>query len=293
MAWILSAFADEAGEDMDTQIEALQTAGIDHIDLRVVDGINICDLPIDHAEKVAKKLEAANIKVWMYGSPIGKIDIADDFAIDAKKLEHLGELKAIFSTPAVRLFSYYNKKNPVDAAAWQAEALDRMKRLIEIANRCDLVLYHENEAGIFGCHFKDVAVLRDECRAVDPDHFKMIFDFDNYNHCGDDVLEAWRELGDTTDAVHFKESKKQADGKYQHVPVGTGDGHVLEILQDLAQRGWEGNFTLEPHLKHSAAVMSTGPSGQQNQALNDMTAPECFQIAAEAAIGLMKQVGKR
>ncbi len=292
MVWTLSAFADEAGGSMDEQIAALQKAGIDHIDLRSVDGINITELPAAHARQVAKKLDDASIRVGMFGSPIGKIDIADDFEIDTHKLEHLGEMKDIFGAAKVRLFSYYNKQE-AEHSVWQAKCIDRLKRLTEIAARLDLVLYHENERHIFGDLVRDVGVIRDQCRQADPEHFKLIFDFDNYNQSGEDVMAAWRELGPATDAIHLKESKKQSDGTFQHVPVGTGDGHVPEILRDLADRGWEGPLTLEPHLAHSAAVMATGPSGQANQALKDMTPAECFQLAAEAAKDVLKQVGKR
>lgn len=289
MNWILSAFADEAGPTVDEQITALKNAGIDHIDLRNLEGHNITVLPLDLAKTTARKLDGAGIKLGMYGSPIGKIDIADDFDIDAKKLEHLGELKNIFGCAKVRVFSYYNKAK-APHAEWQAQCVERLKRLTDIAVRCDLVLYHENERHIFGDLAKDVAVIRDQCRAANPEHFKMIFDFDNYNQSGEDVLACWGELGDTTDAIHFKESKKQPDGKYQHVPIGTGDGHVLQIMQSLADRKWEGQITLEPHLAHSAAVMATGPSGQANQSLKDMTPPECFQIAADAAKALLAQI---
>ena len=49
MGWTitaLSAFADEAGGSSDAQIEALGRAGLTEIDVRSIDGHNICDLPI-------------------------------------------------------------------------------------------------------------------------------------------------------------------------------------------------------------------------------------------------------
>ena len=63
-------------------------------------------------------------------------------------------------------------------------------------------------------------------------------------------------------------------------------------MRELADRGWEGPITLEPHLKRSAAVMATGPSGQANESLKDMGPADCFQLAAEHAIDLLRQVGR-
>lgn len=292
MKWPVSAFADEAGGTIEEQIEALNNAGLDRIDVRNVNGHSIIALPLDEAEAIRKKLDAAGITVAMYGSPIGKIDITDDFQVDLGRLEHLIKLKPILGCNAVRMFSYFNRKENLPHDQWQAKVLGNMKALIELAASHGMVLYHENERHIFGDLIKDVAVLRDECRDAAPDTFKMIFDFDNYNQSGEDVWEAWQTLGDTSDAIHLKESKKQPDGGYFHVPVGTGDGHVQRILQTLADRGWTGPLTLEPHLSHSAAVMATGPSGQSDQALKDMTPAETFQVAADAAIGILKDVGR-
>ena len=116
MPWTLSGFADEAAADIDGQIVACRRGGLAHLDLRNVNGHNITQLPLDLASDVAAKLRAAGIAVAMYGSPLGKIDITDDFATDLAKLEHLGKLKPILGCSAVRIFSYYNRtKQPLDS----------------------------------------------------------------------------------------------------------------------------------------------------------------------------------
>jgi len=291
MGWILSAFADEAGDRVDEQIRALSEASIGYIDLRSVDGTNIVELPVEQAEAVKAKLDAAGIGVCMYGSPIGKIDLADDFEIDVKRLEHLGAMKQVFGAQAVRLFSYYNRAGQ-DMAAWKAGAVDRLRRLVEIAERHDLVLYHENELGIYGGPGDAVAELRDAVHAEAPQRFKLIFDFDNFNQNDEDVWSTYAMLREAIGALHLKESKKQSDGSYQHVPAGEGDGQMPRVLSDLASRGWDGPLTLEPHLARSAAVLATGPHGAANQSLADLSPFDCFQVAAKAARKLLADVGR-
>lgn len=292
MAWILSGFADEADQDMDRQIAALVEAGVKYVDLRNVDGINIVDLPLDHAQLVKQKLDTAGIKVCMYGSPIGKIDLADDFEIDRKRMDRLGELKEVFGAQAVRLFSYFNKKAGLPAEQWRQRAIERLQGLIELAEQHDLILYHEHEPGLYGGDLLSVKVLRDELHLQNPHRFRLIFDFDNFNQAGHNVWSCYEELKDVIGAIHLKESKKQPDGSFMHVPVGQGDGHVEQILRDLATRKWEGSLTLEPHLARSPAVLATGPHGQANQSLADLTPHECFVVAAEAAHDLLERVGK-
>jgi sugar phosphate isomerase/epimerase len=292
MNWILSAFADEAADGAEGQIAALLEAGIDHIDVRNADGHNISNMPEDYARTMARKLEAAGIRVCMFGSPVGKIDIADDFEIDVQKMRHLGRMKQIFNADKVRIFSYWNKKGPAEEAVWRKVALERLHRLSDLAGELGLVLYHENELGIFGDYVRRVAILRDEIHAKHPGQFKLIFDFDNFNQCGEPVADAWAKLGPAIEAIHLKESRKGPDGTFQHVPAGQGDGRIPQVLADLAARGWNGPLTLEPHLARSAGVVATGAHGMPNQSLKDLTPAQCFQIAAKAAKELLRQVGR-
>lgn len=282
--WTLSAFTDEAGGECQTQIEAAQRAGLSRIDLRGVDGHNISVLPLENAQNVKKQLDAAGISIQMFGSPIGKIDIADDLETDLQKLRHLGELAPVLGCSWVRIFSFYNK-NGASHADWQSQSLDRLTQLRDHAQKLGLVLFHENERHIFGDLVADVQTLAQLRNA----HFKTIFDFDNFNQSGENVWEAWQTLADVTDAIHLKDS---TTGN-MHVPVGQGNGQIPEILADALKRGWSGPLAIEPHLSHSGAVAATGPSGTVNQAYGKMPAPESFHLAASAATQMLNQIGAR
>ena len=284
MTWTISAFADEAGSTTEQQIAALQRANLTHIDVRNVEDHNISELPLDVAEAMARKLGDAGITVAMFGSPIGKIDIADDMQVDLDKLEHLAKLRDVFGCNAVRIFSYYNKgEQAMDT--WQRESVDRLSRLRDLAGKLGLVLYHENERHIFGDKLEQVQVIAEQLR--NGDSFRMIFDFDNYNQSGDDVWNNWTHLKDKTDAFHFKDSTKDK----MHVPLGQGNGQAPKILADAVAAGWSGPCSIEPHVKRSKAVLATGVSGQANQALADMSAADSFQVACDAVHAVLKQVG--
>lgn len=280
MTWTLSAFTDEAGAEIDQQITACQRGGLTHLDLRNIGKTSIIDLPVDQAKQICQKLDSANIKVHMFGSPIGKIDIADDFNIDLKRLNHLGELAKVFDCNKVRMFSYYNKNN-IAKDQWQTQSLERLKQLRDQAGKLNLALYHENESDIFGDLPEDVAQIA-ELR--DENTFKLIYDFANYVTAGVDNWQAWQIFKDKTDCFHLKDKKTTGE----HMPMGQGDGQADKILADAAANNWQGVCVLEPHLSHSEAVLSTGPSGTGNQQLAKMPLSESFQIAVEAAQKLLK-----
>lgn len=282
MSWTLSAFADEAAPSCEAQIAALQRAGLKHIDIRSIEGHNISALPTEIARQVKTKLDDAGIKTQMLGSPLGKIDIADDLESDLQKLRHLGEVAPILDCNAVRIFSYYNKAG-APHLAWMANSLNRLETLREEAEKLGLVLYHENERHIFGDLGDDVLHIS----ALRNDHFKLIFDFDNFNQSGEDVWATWQKLAGVTDSFHLKDSTAEN----MHVPVGLGNGHVLDIITDAVKRGWSGPVAVEPHLSHSGAVAATGPSGTVNESYKAMPTPESFHLAVEAAKTLLADAG--
>ncbi|HEX9996726.1 MAG TPA: sugar phosphate isomerase/epimerase [Abditibacterium sp.] len=282
MNWTLSAFADEAAPSGEAQIAALQRAGLKYIDIRSIEGHNISALPKVIALALKPKLDEAGISVQMLGSPLGKIDIADDFETDLQKLRHIGEVAPVLGCNAVRIFSYYNKGG-ASHPEWMAKSLSRLESLRDEAKNLGLVLFHENERHIFGDLGDDVAQIA----ALRDDNFKLIFDFDNYNQSGEDVWATWQKLAGQTDSFHLKDST--AGNK--HVPVGLGNGKIPEIIADAVKRGWSGPVAVEPHLTHSGAVAATGPSGVANEAYGAMPAHESFHIAVETAKSLLSSVG--
>lgn len=282
MTWTLSAFADEAADSAADQIAALQQAKIDHVDLRSVDGISIVELPVDHATQVKQLLDDAGVKVGMYGSPIGKTDIADEIEIELTRLDHLGKMLDVFGATNVRIFSFYNKDG-IPHDEWKAQSFDKLAKLRDRAAELGLVLFHENETEVYGDHPDQIVELAE----LRTDHFKLIYDFANYQRTGAEPWANWQRLKPTTDALHFKDQKANGD----HVPIGQGDTKAVEIMADAVATGWSGPCTLEPHLFMSDAVLSTNVHGRGDTSLAGKTREELFQIAAQNAHKLMADAG--
>ena len=78
--FILSAFADEAGGGLLSQIEALKSNGLTHIEPRGLDEGNISAYTAEQARAVKKILDEHGVGVSSIGSYFGKIGIGDDFA---------------------------------------------------------------------------------------------------------------------------------------------------------------------------------------------------------------------
>ncbi|MEE0898732.1 MAG: sugar phosphate isomerase/epimerase, partial [Acutalibacteraceae bacterium] len=90
------AFADEASPNIDEQIAALKRNGLQGLEIRNVDGVNVSDITLEKAKEVKKKLSSNGLVTWSIGSPIGKINIEnDDFSAHTEKLKHTLEIANI------------------------------------------------------------------------------------------------------------------------------------------------------------------------------------------------------
>lgn len=238
----ISGFSDEIDQSIDKQIDVLQEIGQKYIELRNADGINVSDLTIQQAEAVYDKLMTAGIRVSSMGSPIGKINICDDFSLHLSLLDHTLELAQLFETPYIRMFSFYVPEGK--AADYEAEVFRRTEQMIEHAVKKNITLLHENEKEIYG----DIAVrCKNLMEHFYGENYKAVFDFANFVQCGQDTLEAYEMLHPYIEYVHVKDAR-QADGEV--VLAGDGDGHVKELLQKLDTDGYHGYLSLEPHLSN-------------------------------------------
>ena len=231
------AFADEASACIDGQITAMKRNGLDGLEIRGVDGVNISDISCEKAAEVRRKLDDAGLAVWSIGSPIGKIGINDDFDLHKEKLRHTIELAHILGTENIRMFSFYipDGENP---ELYSEAVLDRMGQMLNIAEGSGAALCHENEKGIYG----DTAERYLKLLRAFPS-LKGIFDPANFVQCDVDTLQAWELLAPHIFYMHIKDALSD----HSVVPAGCGKGNLQTIVNEFIKQGGS-CFTVEPHL---------------------------------------------
>ena len=271
------AFADEASPDIDGQIAALRENGLDGLEIRNVDGVNVSDISAAKAREVRKKTDAAGLAVWSVGAPIGKIDIEkDDFKTHTEKFRRTLEMAEILGARNIRLFSFYipKDKNPGD---YENEVIERLGCFAEYAGGSGITLCHENEKGIYGDVFERCVKIHKALPEI-----KAVFDPANFVQCGVDTLKAWDALKCCTEYLHIKDAL--ADGSV--VPAGKGIGNLPEILSSYkAHNG--GAVTLEPHLKVFDGLSSL-ENGDEKSVVGEVYSYPSNSAAFKAAADALK-----
>ena len=247
----LSAFADEISADLDEQIVVLQSENIQYLDLRGAWGINVLDLTDQQVMTIKQTLNKHNIGVACIASPLGKVSITSPFDEQMKKLERALELADIFQAPFIRIFSFYppvlsaedaESGEFVDPAEWRDEVHKRLTSMTEKARTANVTLLHENEKDIYG---DTIARCVDLLKSIHDTHFQAAFDPANFIQCGQTPFpDAYEALRPWLSYVHVKDAL--ADGNV--VAAGEGESHWSDILQRLRKSGYDGFFSLEPHL---------------------------------------------
>jgi sugar phosphate isomerase/epimerase len=270
--FILSAFGDEISPYLDEQIKVLLVNDIHYLEFRGMEGKGIIDYPLPDVKDAYRQLNKAGIAVSAVGSPIGKIPVTEEFPPHLERFKKTIEVAHALNTSYIRMFSFYipePRASDADSVRYREEVLNRWRYFIDAARGSGLTLLHENEKGIYGDTADRCLDLLD---SLNSPYVKATFDPANFVQCGEETYpRAFEMLRKHIAYLHIKDAHA-VDGSV--VPAGQGDGKLPEIIQALAQSGFEGFLSIEPHLNASL------PGG----------GPELFGIAARALKGILKSL---
>jgi len=241
LQYMVSGFADEIHPDFDVQLNVLKELGQKFIEFRSADGIGVGDMSVKQVRDYQDKLREAGIRVSAIGSLIGKIFITEDFQPHFESFQHVVNLAKEMGTPYIRMFSFYIPEGEPEEK-YKEEVFYRIGKLVDYAAKQNVVLLHENEQDIYG---ENADCCRELMEEFYGPHFKCTFDFANFVQCGQDTIEAYQMLKPYVNYVHVKDAIK---GSGEVVVAGDGDGHLKEIMKELLDGGYEGYFSIEPHL---------------------------------------------
>jgi sugar phosphate isomerase/epimerase len=275
----ISGFCDEITDEFSDQLDAMQTMGINYVEVRglAVNGkpkAVIVDLTEDDLRAAKRELDSRGMRVSAIGSPIGKIQITDDFEAHLERFK--GALRAadILETNYIRMFSFFMPEDE-DPADHRDEVMRRLGALSDAArkHRSDILLLHENESDIYG---DTPARCKDIFESVGADNLRLTLDPANFVACGvKPYTEALPALRPWLHYVHVKDKESQA-GKV--VVAGEGAAEWRELLTALKAEGYSGFFSLEPHLQ--VAGRSYGYTGH-----------DLFAKAHAGLMGLLAETG--
>lgn len=278
--FMISGFADEISDDIKEQFECLNELNMGYFEARGINGTNIADLSDVEVKDLLEMMEKYNIKVSSIGSPVGKINITDDFEEHLEKYKRVLKITKALNSKYIRMFSFYMPEN-CDYSQYRDDVIEKLKIMTELAKQEGIILLHENEKGIYG---DTPERCLDIVNSVNSDNLKLVFDPANYVQCGQDTKKAFELLKDKVVYMHIKDAKE--DGTV--VPAGMGDGNIEWIVTQLIQRDYEGFLSLEPHLGTFHGLENLEQDDHMLEL--ESSTPEKFKLAHESLIKILVNV---
>jgi sugar phosphate isomerase/epimerase len=267
----LTGFSDEAGGDINVQIKATKELGWSNIELRRT-GFkgDMATMSDEDFETMSGLLNDAGVTINCFGSGIANWGQA----IDAPFENTLNTVKASIprmqklGTSLVRIMSYAILR---DEETWVPLAdqnfEERARRLNEIVPMfldAGITPVHENCMNYGGLCWQNSLRLMEAVPKL-----KLVFDTGNPVFSPDaakpaengvlprqNAWEFYTNVKPFIEYVHIKDGRGVAtDGHGQIFPggqdftyPGEGDCMVPEIIKDLCDSGYDGGFSMEPHL---------------------------------------------
>lgn len=265
----LSGFADEIADDLDQQLDTLDSLGIKYLELRKAWGKNVLSLTDEEVDRAKAELDRRGIGVSAIGSPLGKAPIDADFAEYKTLVQRAIDVANKLGSPYIRMFSFYCNDLDQD----RDEVMRRMQAMVDMAAAGGVVMLHENEKGIYGEQPERCLDLHE---TIKGSSFRATFDPANFVQAGVTPFDdAYPLLKPYIEYYHIKDAIL---GSGRVVPAGEGDGQIVQLMSAAKATGYDGFLSLEPHLQ--VAGHSSGFSG-----------PELFAKAKSALCAILDDLG--
>ena len=275
--WTLTGFADEISDDFAEQLALLNSLGVRFLEFRSAWQTKVLDLTPEQLDAAKRMLDEAGIGVSSIGSDLGKIQITEPFEAHLERARHAVDIAGFFGARYIRIFSFFIADGD-DPAVHRDEVLRRTRAMVDLAEAAGVTMLHENEKDIYG----DVpSRVVDLITSVDSPRYRAIFDPANYVQCHVRPFdEAYPLVRPFTDYIHCKDAKAGSlkDGIEEVVPCGEGDGQVREVVAALRESGFDGFFSLEPHLGRV-------------DAFGALSGPDLWTTAHRALTGVFEEQG--
>lgn len=260
----LTGFADEAAAGIDGQIRATKELGWKYIESRNIDGKNLHDISDADFDIVCGKLADAGISINCFGSAIANWakDIRKPLDEDLEATRRAIPRMQRLGTKFIRIMSYPPIPDCDMENQMAEERFSRLNTITKMFLDAGLQPLHENCMNYGGQGWKYTLRMLDAVPGL-----KLVFDTGNPVNTKDrenpgkrqSAWEFYKNVKEHIVYVHIKDGIVDEEGKTKWTFCGEGDGDVERIVQDIIASGYDGGFSMEPHMAvvaHDSSVVS-------------------------------------
>lgn len=261
-----TGFADEAASGIEDQIKVTKELGWKNIESRNIDGKNIHDLTDEAFEQVSESLKENGVRINCFGSTVANWSrdprSVEDFQKSVDELNRAIPRMHKLGCTMIRGMSFTRLRDQsLYTPELEALIFNKIRTLVDICEENGIDFMHENCANYGGMSSDHTLKLIDE---INSPRFKILFDTGNpvnsvdyrkgYENQIQNAFQFYSAIKDHIAYVHIKDGrfiKLKEDEIFNESEwcfPGEGEGKVREIVTDLLKNGYDGGFSMEPHM---------------------------------------------
>ena len=239
----LSVITDEIDPSLDRALDVCEELGIDAVELRFLDRVQVVDLGPDDLRSIRAKLDRRGFDVSAIASPFMKCGRGEPQ--DAVLTATLQAAEMV-GAPIVRAFAYWRE---ADAGAALPDAGRALHAAAERAHAAGVTLALENE---HECNVATSAEAWAALEAAASPHLRLIWDpgnaamLDPSEFTGLGGLENIRER---VAHVHVKD----VTASQEWTRIGDGIVDFTTLLRYLGETGYDGYLSFETHYQRDGS----------------------------------------
>lgn len=251
----LTGFADEAANSIEDQIKATQALGWSWIESRTVGDANIHDISEAAFDKTCEALANSGVGINCFGSTVANwgCQITDSFDETVERIERAIPRMQRLNCKMIRIMSFAVLKENSPDDQMEEERFRRLRQIQQRFTDAGIVPVHENCMNYGGMGWTYTRKMIEHVPGL-----KLVFDTGNPVSAPDyargepcprqSAWEFYDHVREHVAYVHIKDGVWE-DGKGSFGWPGEGQGDVKRIVKDLLDNGYNGGFSMEPHMK--------------------------------------------
>lgn len=246
----LAFITDEATQDFSEAVAMAKDWGLQGLELRSVNDMPIDQISPELLRQWRRRLDGEGLSVCNLASSFYKCGLGEGQREELEKLSRLCDAADILGCGTIRGFSFFSPEGERVSAERLAPFFDRPGRLLRERGKKLLL---EADPGVNTTNHQGLAEL---LKLLDKEAFGAIYDPGNdiYDPFQENPFpEGYEAIRPYLAHVHIKDAVLSEEGPLCVKP-GTGLVDYGGLLRALAQDGYDGWLSLEPHYRKNVVL---------------------------------------
>jgi sugar phosphate isomerase/epimerase len=239
----LSVITDEIDPSLERALDVCEELGIDAVELRFLDDVQVVDLGPDELSAVRATLDRRGFSATAIASPFMKCDRGEQ---QDAVLEGALQSARILGAPIVRAFAYWREAHPAAAISGAGGLL---REAAERAHAAGVILALENE---HECNVATSAEARAALDSAASPYLSLIWDPANAAMLDPTAFTGLGGLDDIRErVVHVH--VKDVTAAQEWTRIGDGIVDFPAMLRYLDETGYDGYLSFETHYQRDGS----------------------------------------